>query len=206
VSLSQILYFRIIKPNLYIIAGCNGAGKTTASNTILPELLNCFEFVNADNIAKGLSPFNVEKVAFEAGRIMLTRIDELLKQKIDFAIETTLSSKTYISLIHEAKEKGYNVKMLYVWLESAEVAVDRVASRVENGGHNIPEDIIRRRYKRGLNNLFQNYIPIVDSWTIINNTNAFFNRIAHGENSFVQNIENNYLWNLLNSLYNGSSK
>ena len=205
-SLSQILYFRIIKPNLYIIAGCNGAGKTTASNTILPELLNCFEFVNADNIAKGLSPFNVEKVAFEAGRIMLTRIDELLKQKIDFAIETTLSSKTYISLIHEAKEKGYNVKMLYVWLESAEVAVDRVASRVENGGHNIPEDIIRRRYKRGLNNLFQNYIPIVDSWTIINNTNAFFNRIAHGENSFVQNIENNYLWNLLNSLYNGSSK
>jgi predicted ABC-type ATPase len=206
VSLSQILYFRIIKPNLYIIAGCNGAGKTTASNTILPELLNCFEFVNADNIAKGLSPFNVEKVAFEAGRIMLTRIDELLKQKIDFAIETTLSSKTYISLIHKAKEKGYNVKMLYVWLESAEVAVDRVASRVENGGHNIPEDIIRRRYKRGLNNLFQNYIPIVDSWTIINNTNAFFNRIAHGENSFVQNIENNYLWNLLNSLYNGSSK
>jgi predicted ABC-type ATPase len=206
VSLSQILYFRIIKPNLYIIAGCNGAGKTTASNTILPELLNCFEFVNADNIAKGLSPFNVEKVAFEAGRIMLTRIDELLKQKIDFAIETTLSSKTYISLIHKAKEKGYNVKMLYVWLESAEVAVDRVASRVENGGHNIPEDIIRRRYKRGLNNLFQNYIPIVDSWTIINNTNVFFDRIAHGENSFVQNIENNYLWDLLNSLYNGSSK
>lgn len=104
------VYFCLIKPNLYIIAGCNGAGKTTASNTILPELLNCFEFVNADNIAKGLSPFNVEKVAFEAGRIMLTRIDELLKQKIDFAIETTLSSKTYISLIHEAKEKGYYVK------------------------------------------------------------------------------------------------
>ena len=96
--------------------------------------------------------------------------------------------------------------MLYVWLESAEVAVGRVAFRVENGGHNIPEDIIRRRYKRGLNNLFQNYIPIVDSWTIINNTNVFFDRIAHGENSFVQNIENNNLWNLLNSLYNGSSK
>ena len=95
---------------LYIIGGCNGAGKTTASFNILPELLNCKEFVNADEIARGLSPFQPEKVSIEAGRLMLTRIDELLKQKIDFAIETTLSSKTYISLIHEAKEKGYYVK------------------------------------------------------------------------------------------------
>lgn len=172
----------------------------------MPELLNCLEFVNADNIAKGLSPFNVEKVAFEAGRIMLVRIDELLRQGVDFAVETTLSSKSYISIIKNAKSKGYAIRMLYIWLESAEVAVDRVATRVEQGGHNIPEEIIRRRYERGLQNLFKHYIPIVDSWTLINNTHEDFDRIAHGENSFVQNIENNYLWNLLNALYNGTRK
>lgn len=147
-------YFCSIKPSLYIIAGCNGAGKTTASNTILPEILNCLEFVNADNIAQGLSPFNVDKVAFEAGRIMLMRIDELLRQNVDFAVETTLSSKSYVTIVKHAKAKGYIVRLIYIWLESAEIALDRVADRVGKGGHHIPEEIVRRRYDRGLRNLF----------------------------------------------------
>lgn len=106
-------------PNLYIIAGCNGAGKTTASYTVLPELLNCNEFVNADNIAAGLSPFNPESVALEAGRIMLQRIDELLNKEVDFAFETTLSTRSYVSLIKRAQQKGYEVNLLFFWLSSS---------------------------------------------------------------------------------------
>ncbi|WP_243718060.1 zeta toxin family protein [Pedobacter changchengzhani] len=100
-------------PNLYIISGCNGAGKTTASFTVLPEMLNCREFVNADEIARGISPFNIESVAIQAGKIMLNRIDELLKQRIDFAIETTLTTKSYLNTIKRAKEAGYKISLLY---------------------------------------------------------------------------------------------
>ena len=98
--------------DIYIIAGCNGAGKTTASNTVLPEVLHCVEFINADNIAKGLSPFNVEGVAIEAARIMLTRMRELINQNVDFAFETTLASKSYVSLLKEAKRKGYQIHLI----------------------------------------------------------------------------------------------
>src|ERR1043165_3268288 len=133
-------------PNLYIIAGCNGAGKTTASLTILPEILDCREFVNADNIAAGISPFNVEGVAIEAGRIMLARIDELLNLGVDFAIETTLATRSYVSLVHRAKALGYNVSLIYIWLNSPELALQRVAVRVRKGGHNIPADVVQRRY------------------------------------------------------------
>ena len=107
-----------VRGNLYIIAGCNGAGKTTASYTVLPEILNCREFVNADNIAAGLSPFNVESVAFAAARIMLQRMDELLNEKVDFAFETTLSTRSYVSFIQKAKSLGYQVTLLYFWLSS----------------------------------------------------------------------------------------
>jgi predicted ABC-type ATPase len=125
-------------PNLYIIAGCNGAGKTTASYTILPDMLNCKEFVNADSIAIGLSPFKPESAAIEAGRIMLHRIDQLINEKMDFAFETTLAAKSYISLIKTARNLGYEVSLLYFWLSSPEFAVSRVGKRVEKGGHNIP--------------------------------------------------------------------
>jgi predicted ABC-type ATPase len=125
-------------PNLYIIAGCNGAGKTTASLTVLPEVLNCFEFVNADSIAAGLSPLNPDSVAFEAGRIMLNRIRHLLNNEVDFAFETTLSTKSYVSLIKEAKTRGYQITLLYFWLNSPELAINRVTNRVSQGGHNIP--------------------------------------------------------------------
>ncbi len=143
---------------LYIISGCNGAGKTTASYTILPEMLNCNEFVNADEIAKGLSPFNPNKLAIKAGRLMLTRINELLESGIDFAFETTLSTRSYVNTIKKAQKKGYFVTMLYFWLDSPDLAVERVKIRVKEGGHDIPEQTIRRRYDLGISNLFNLYI------------------------------------------------
>ncbi len=120
--------------NLYIIAGCNGAGKTTASFTILPEIINCKEFVNADEIAKGLSPFQPEKVAFESGRIMLNRIDELLKENESFAFETTLSTRSYKNKIKTAREQGYTINLLFFWLNNIKLAKERVRTRVKEGG------------------------------------------------------------------------
>lgn len=161
-----------MKQTLYIIAGCNGAGKTTASMTVLPEILNCREFVNADEIAKGLSPFDPEKVAVEAGKIMLKRIDYLLSHKETFAIETTLATRSYKSLVERAKNLGYEVVLLYFWLPSPSQAEQRVATRVAAGGHNIPKDVIHRRYWRGIQNLFNIFVPIVDRWALYDNTDG----------------------------------
>jgi predicted ABC-type ATPase len=146
--------------NLYIIAGCNGAGKTTASFTVLPDMLDCEEFINADEIARGLSPLNPEKAAIEAGRLMLGKIDKLLSNRIDFAFETTLSTKSYINTIAEAKEKGYQITLVFFWLDTVELAIERVKTRVVEGGHNIPEEVIVRRYYAGLKNLIELYISI----------------------------------------------
>ncbi|MDE7336281.1 MAG: zeta toxin family protein [Muribaculaceae bacterium] len=157
------------KPTLYIIAGCNGAGKTTASYSVLPTLLDCKEFVNADEIAKGLSPFNPESVAIEAGKLMLQRIELLLEQRKTFAIETTLATKSYASLVKRAQQAGYMVFLLFFWLSSPEMAIERVAKRVSEGGHNIPTETIIRRYWSGLNNFFNIFAPIVDSWMFFNN-------------------------------------
>lgn len=129
--------------NLYIISGCNGAGKTTASYTVLPEILDCREFVNADEIARGLSPFNPESMAIEAGRLMLSRIDDLLSQGETFAIETTLATKSFVNLVHRAQVQGYTVRLLFFWLNSPELALQRIAERVAKGGHDIPESIVR---------------------------------------------------------------
>lgn len=155
---------------LYIIAGCNGAGKTTASFTILPEILNCKEFVNADEIAKGLSPFQPEKVAFEAGRIMLKRVDELLSSGQNFAFETTLATKSYRSKIKEAQKNGYDVTLLFFWLKNTALATERVRIRVLEGGHNIDSEVIKRRYQNGINNLFDIYLDIVNQALIFDNS------------------------------------
>ena len=166
--------------NLYIISGCNGAGKTTASYTVLPEILHCKEFVNADEIARGLSPFNPESVAIEAGRLMLQRIEFLLAKEKTFSIETTLSTKSYINLVKRAQEKGYSVKVLFFWLNSPELAIRRVAERVANGGHDIPEHIIRRRYASGIRNLFTFFMDKVDYWEIYDNSDHPRKQIACG--------------------------
>jgi predicted ABC-type ATPase len=160
----------MIDKTLYVIAGCNGAGKTTASFTILPEILDCKEFVNADEIARGLSPFQPEKVSFEAGRIMLHRIDELMYGGENFAFETTLSTKSYKDLIETAKSLGYNVTLLFFWLRNAQLAKERVKIRVLEGGHNVEESVIERRFTRGIVNLFDLYLPIIDEAMIFDNS------------------------------------
>jgi predicted ABC-type ATPase len=160
------------EPKLYIIAGCNGAGKTTASFSVLPQALQCPEFVNADEIARGLSPFHPEDVAVEAGRLMLQRIDFLLSKHSSFAIETTLATRSYHRLVRRAQQQGYKVVLLFFWLESPQMAERRVAKRVMEGGHNIPKDVIHRRYWLGLNNLFNIYMPIVDAWMLYDNNKS----------------------------------
>lgn len=156
-------------PNLYIIAGPNGAGKTTASYSLLPDILHCPNFVNADEIARGLSPFAPELVNIQAGRIMLQRIEELLSQHVDFAIETTLSTRSYVQLVHRAQSLDYKVHLIFFFLETEEQAIQRVVQRVSNGGHGIPEADIRRRFHRGIYNLLNLYMPICDSALIYNN-------------------------------------
>lgn len=177
-----------MKKTLYIIAGCNGAGKTTASISILPKILECKEFVNADEIAKGLSPFNPEGVAIEAGRLMLQRIDYLVEQDSSFSIETTLSTKSYRKLIERAHENGFRVQLLFFWLPNPEAAVIRVAKRVSEGGHNIPIDVIKRRYQSGIENLFSIYLDIVDSWMIVENLRSPRVVIADGGKDSDMNI------------------
>lgn len=185
---------------LYIISGCNGAGKTTASVTILPEIFECKEFVNADEIAKGLSPFNPESVAIQAGKLMLERINYLLTQNDSFAIETTLSTKSYQNLVLQAHEKGFYVQLLYFWLPSPEFAAARVAQRVKEGGHNIPKDVIYRRYYAGIKNLFEIYMPIVDYWVIYDNITSPPQKIGYGmKNNII--ITDTYKYNKIKSLW-----
>ncbi len=188
---------------LYIISGCNGAGKTTASYTILPEMLDCNEFVNADEIAKGLSPFNPNKVAIKAGRLMLTRIDDLLESGVDFAFETTLATRSYVNTVKKAQEKGYFVTILYFWLSSPELAVERVRIRVKEGGHDIPEQTIRRRYILGISNMFNLYIPIANYWMFIDNSKTSFEILADGQEK-GEIVNNEIIWSKLKSEYYGN--
>lgn len=187
-------------PNLYIISGCNGAGKTTASYTMLPEMLECKEFINADEIAKGLSPFQPEKVAIEAGRIMIRRMEDMLTLQQDFAIETTLATKSYVSFIKKAQSVGYFVTLLYFWLSSPELAIKRVEDRVKAGGHHIPEDVIRRRYIGGAQNLFTLYTPISDYWLVVNNSENPFCLVAEGKRSDEMEIHNEETLNLMKNI------
>ena len=186
------------QPNLYIIAGPNGAGKTTASYNLLPEILHCTNFVNADEIARGLSPFAPETVAIQAGRIMLERIEELLPQGVDFAIETTLATRSYVQLVRRAQALRYKVHLIFFFLENEEQAIQRVAQRVSNGGHNIPEDDIRRRFKRGIYNLIHLYMPICDSVLVYNNEKTPAKLVARtkNQNDDIELIEPE-MWNQL---------
>ena len=189
---------------LYIIAGCNGAGKTTASFTILPEILDCQEFVNADEIAKGLSPFQPEKVSFEAGRIMLNRINELLIANESFAFETTLSTLSYKNKIKKAKENGYLVTLLFFWLQNTDLAKERVKTRVAEGGHNINTEVIERRYFRGIKNLFEVYFPLIDGLLIFDNSEGQHELIANKHIDGFLNIINKEKFNRLKNCYDNN--
>ena len=196
-SSKEIVLMMSKLPKLYIIAGCNGAGKTTASFTILPEVLGCKEFINADEIAKGLSPFQPESVAMQAGRIMLARMDELLQKGETFAFETTLATKSYKQKIEWAQANGYEVTLLFFWLDSPNIAKERVAQRVAEGGHNIPLETIERRYYNGIANLFTIYIDIVDICYIFDNSEGRKELIAQKERHKDIVIYNNDKFNLM---------
>ena len=189
------------KKQLYIIAGCNGAGKTTASFTILPEVLDCKEFINANEIAKGLSPFQPESVAMQAGRIMLARMDELLQKGETFAFETTLATKSYKQKIEWAQANGYEVTLLFFWLCNVAMAKERVAQRVAEGGHNIPLETIERRYYNGIANLFAIYIDMVDICYIFDNSEGERTPIAKKYKGEKEIIYNTDLYNQMKNSY-----
>ena len=179
---------------LYIIAGPNGAGKTVASYTILPEIFNVKEFINADEIARGISPFNYDKVGIKAGRLLVHRTRELLSENETFAVETTLATRSYVKLIEKAKNRGYEVILLFMSLNTMELAIKRVKTRVAEGGHNIKLEVIKRRFNSGLNNLIDIYIPIVDRWILVDNSGEEFHIIAQGDQSDLE-VKNEQTWN-----------
>lgn len=183
-------------PRMYIISGCNGSGKTTASYTLLPEMLECNQFVNSDEFAKSLSPFNPSEASVTASRFMLRKIYYLLDINADFCVETTLATRSLVGIINDAKAKGYSITILYFWLSSPELAISRVKSRVAAGGHNIPEDVVRRRYYMGLNYLFGTYIPLCDRWVLADNSASPFTVVAEGAPG-ITSIKNEEKYNTI---------
>lgn len=185
-------------PSLYIISGCNGAGKTTASYTMLPEMLECREFVNSDEFAKSLSPFDPSAASVMASRMMLLKIRYLLDRNVDFAIETTLATRSLLGIIQQARDSGYTVTLLYFWLNSPELAVKRVKDRVAAGGHNIPEDVIRRRYRMGLHYFFGTYSEVCDRWVLADSSKMPFVVVAEktGQLMYIKDNEKyRLIWN-----------
>ncbi|MBL8182457.1 MAG: AAA family ATPase [Blastocatellia bacterium] len=181
-------------PNVVVIAGPNGAGKSTLAPALLRDTLNIREFVNADTIAEGLSAFAPEDASFDAGRVMLGRLRDLAAEEKDFAFETTLASRFYAGWLKELQEHGYEVSLVFLWLESVDIAVQRVAARVRAGGHSVPEDTIRRRYERGLKNLFDLYIPVANSWRVFHGSPIIPKEIARFDEPRGEVIFDNDLW------------
>ena len=165
---------------MYIISGCNGSGKTTASYTLLPELLDCSEFVNSDEFAKSLAPFHPETAYITASRYMLKKLRYLFTRREDFCIETTLATRSLLKTVRMAQDQGYFVTVVYLWLRSPEIAIKRVAARVEAGGHDVAPDVIRRRYYTGLEYFFELYSPVCDKWMLVDNSETEFRIIAEG--------------------------
>jgi predicted ABC-type ATPase len=159
-------------PHVVILAGPNGAGKSTSAPAVIDELMAAGAFVNADVIARGLSGFDPDSVAFQAGRIMLQRLEELAGQRADFAFETTLASRTFAPFIRQLREVGYRTRLVYVWVESAELCIRRVHARRAAGGHFVDEEIVRRRYERSLANFFSLYRPLADEWQVYDNSSG----------------------------------
>jgi predicted ABC-type ATPase len=157
-------------PQIIVVGGPNGAGKSTFAYNLLLSEFGISEFVNADTIAKGISAYNYEDVAFEAGRIMLQRLRQLFSKSKDFSFETTLAAKSFIPFLRDAKLAGYKITIIFFWVESSELAIDRIKQRKIEGGHFIEEEIVKRRYKRSIYNFRNSYIKLADDWMIFDNT------------------------------------
>jgi predicted ABC-type ATPase len=190
------------QPHVIIIAGSNGAGKSTTAPHLLKDLLGVTEFVNADVIAQGLSAFATEAVTFQAGRIMLKRLHQLADNRRNFAFETTLSTRSYAGFIRYLNPLGYRVYLIYLWLPSPEMSIARVAERVRCGGHYVSDEVVQRRYQRGLDNFFNLYIPLADQWRFYNNADIEGAKlIADGSSNQELNLVNPQLWNHLTGIY-----
>jgi predicted ABC-type ATPase len=182
-------------PTVIVLAGCNGAGKTTAARTLLAETLRVMTFVNADVIAQGLAGFAPDSAAIEASRIMLERLHKLADQRADFAFETTLAGRSYAPWLRALRQNGYSVRLVYFWLASADLAVARVAQRVRLGGHGIPEPTIRQRYRRSLVNFVRLYRPLVNAWQAYDTTAEGAPRlIAEGDDQGAEVVLDEQTW------------
>ena len=167
------------------MAGPNGAGKTTFSTKFLPDFVHCREFLNADLIAAGLAPFAPETQNVRAGRLLLERVGELVKERASFGFETTLSGRIYLKILDNMKKRGYRVVLFFLWLPSAAVAIARVQNRAQQGGHNVPVDVIRRRYAAGLRNFFRLFRSILDEWSLYDASCVAPNLIASEKNGHL---------------------
>jgi predicted ABC-type ATPase len=189
-------------PDLIVVAGPNGAGKSTAAPFLLQGAMHVDNFVNADVIAQGLCAYQPETAAISAGRIMLDRIHALADARANFAFETTLSSRTFSVWIPKLKKQGYRFHLVFLWLESVELAIFRVAERVRTGGHTVPEETIRRRYMAGVNNFFGLYSPLADFWQLYDNSNLNqLTLIASKTDGGKISIENELLWKQISETF-----
>lgn len=190
---------------IVILAGPNGAGKSTAAPLLLRDTLSVDEFVNADTIASGLSAFRPDRMGIAAGRLMLSRVKALARGGRDFAFETTMASRTFASWLPRLQREGWSVTVLFLWLPTAGLAVSRVAERVRLGGHDVPEETIRRRYARGLGNFFAIYRPMSDKWQVYDNSRATPPRLlAEGKGAKTDRVVDEAVWHSIEEAHHGA--
>jgi predicted ABC-type ATPase len=182
------------RPSLVVLAGPNGAGKSTVAPILIRDTLGIHDFVNADDIARGLCAYRPESVAIAAGRLMLARLKELASKRVDFAFETTLASKMFAPWISELLDDGYEFHLYFVLLPSADIAVKRVRERISRGGHSVPEETIRCRYEGGLKNFFDTYQPLTTKWTMMDNTAKKKRTIARDRGAAIDRVFDEKLW------------
>lgn len=186
-------------PDIVIIAGPNGAGKSTLAPILLRDTFGITDYVNADTIAEGLSAFAPEMAALDAGRIMLRRIRVLAGRRDTFAFETTLAGRHYVPWLKSLKDFGYRVHIVFLWLKQPDLAIERVRERVRSGGHNVPDDAVRRRYERGVRNFFRYYKELADSWQFYDTSDSSPILIAEGDRYDGEMPKDNELWKKLSS-------
>ena len=175
--------------NVYIIAGPNGSGKTTFATKFLPEYAKCPNFVNADLIAQGLSPFSPGAAAIKAGKLVLEQIHHFANKGVDFAFETTLAGKLYVNLLKSLKAKGYKTCLFFLWIPDTDLAISRIKNRVAQGGHDVPTKDVLRRFDRSISNFFRLYQPFLDSWILLNNAGAVPILIAEKKNAKIKIVD-----------------